>query len=94
MYFCSSDVLCLRSRCFGCLISLQQKAAAKKMLVFFRPFWMNKSLNILSVAPDRVQNKFNYGLHKKKLFMYKYPPPQKRRKQTNTGRKIQKGTLV
>lgn len=45
---------------------------------------MNKSLNILSVAPDRVQNKFNHGVNKNKT-VYE-------NKQTNTGRKIQKGT--
>lgn len=61
----------VRSRCFGCFMSLKQKAAAKKSFFFFF-FWINKSLNILSVAPDRVQNQFNYGLNHKK-----YPPHKK-----------------
>ena len=48
---------------------------------------MNQSLNILSVAPDRVQNKFNYGLNKKNQCM-KYPrrPDNEEHKQTQVER--------
>lgn len=33
--------------------------------MFLCPFWMNEGLNILSVAPDEVQNKLNYGIERK-----------------------------
>lgn len=49
------------------------KSSSKENFFFlFLHFWINKSLNILSVAPDRVQNQFNYGLNHKK-----YPPHKK-----------------
>lgn len=49
-----------------------KSSSKEKFFFLFLHFWINKSLNILSVAPDRVQNQFSYGLNHKK-----YPPHKK-----------------
>lgn len=83
----SSDVLCCVTITMLWMFHASKTKSSSKENVHFFCFlslWVNQSLNILSVAPDRVQNKINYGLNEKKIHCMKYPhhPDNEGNKQT------------